>query len=329
MIGTRTPFRVSFIGGGSDLKEFYSITNGCVISTTIDKYMYLFIHQYFDNKIQVKYSKTELVNNISEVKHPIVREVLKRFSVNSIDINSIADVPAGTGLGSSSSYAVGLLHAFYAYKNKYVSSEQLAREACEIEIDILKEPIGKQDQYAAAYGGFNKISFYANGHVDIEPIIMDPEVFEKLQSNLLMFYLGSTRKASDVLYDQKQNILSDKNKFNALSEMKDLTIEIQKCMIDSNLDQFGKLLDYNWQLKKSLSKKISRSDIDDIYELGVKNGAIGGKVLGAGGGGFILFYCEELFHNKLRNALKQLRELSFKFERTGSKIIYVGDTLKE
>jgi D-glycero-alpha-D-manno-heptose-7-phosphate kinase len=165
--------------------------------------------------------------------------------------------------------------------------------------------------------------------VDIEPIIMDPEVFEKLQSNLLMFYIGSTRKASDVLYDQKQNILSDKTKFNALSEMKDLTIEVQKSLTDSNLDQFGKLLDYNWQLKKSLSKKISRSDIDDIYELGVKNGAIGGKVLGAGGGGFILFYCEELFHNKLRNALKQLRELSFKFARTGSKIIYVGDTLKE
>ena len=325
MIGTRTPFRMSFIGGGSDLKEFYTRSPGCVISTTIDKYMYIFVHQYFENKIQIKYSKTELVDRIKEIKHPIVREALKKFELRGVDINSIADIPAGTGLGSSSSYTVGLLHALYSYTGKIVSGERLAREACEIEIDMLKEPIGKQDQYAAAYGGLNKISFYSDGYVDVEPIIMDPVAFDKLKSNLLMFYIGSTRKASDVLSEQKQNILSDKTKFDALSKMSELTMDMQKCLVNSNLEQFGQLLHYNWQLKKSLSKKISGSDIDDIYELGLKNGATGGKILGAGGGGFILFYCEKLFHNKLKNSLIKLRELSFNFERTGSKIIYVGD----
>jgi D-glycero-alpha-D-manno-heptose-7-phosphate kinase len=325
MIGTRTPFRMSFIGGGSDLKEFYSRSPGCVISTTIDKYMYIFVHPYFNNSIQIKYSKTELVEHVEEIKHPIVKEILKKFDLKGIDINSIADIPAGTGLGSSSSYAVGLLHALYSYTGQSVSGERLAREACEIEIDMLKEPIGKQDQYAAAYGGLNKISFYSDGHVDVEPIIMDPVVFDKLKSNLLMFYIGSTRRASDVLSEQKQNILSDKTKFDAVFKMRELTMDMQKCLVNSNLEQFGQLLHYNWQLKKSLSKKISGSDIDDIYELGLKNGATGGKILGAGGGGFILFYCEKLFHNKLKNSLKKLRELKFNFERTGSKIIYVGD----
>ena len=211
MIGIRTPFRVSFVGGGSDLKEFYSRSTGCVVSTSIDKYMYIFIHQYFDNKIQVKYSETELVDRIDQIKHPIVREALKKFQINGVDINSIADIPAGTGLGSSSSYTVGLLHALYGYSSKYVSSERLAQEACELEIDLLKEPIGKQDQYAAAYGGLNKITFYADEHVNVEPIIMEPEILHELQSNLLLFFIGSTRKASHVLSDQKTNILLDQD----------------------------------------------------------------------------------------------------------------------
>tara|TARA_Y100000588_G_scaffold392343_1_gene503884 strand:+ start:5619 stop:6623 length:1005 start_codon:yes stop_codon:yes gene_type:complete len=329
MIGTRTPFRMSFIGGGSDLKEFYSRTPGCVVSTSINKYMYIFVHQYFENKIQIKYSKTELVNNINQIKHPIVREILNRFKINAIDINSIADIPSGTGLGSSSAYTVGLLHALYAFMHRYISAEKLARKACEFEIDILKEPIGKQDQYAAAYGGLNIIRFHPNDHVDVEPIIMDPLAFETLQSNLMLFFLGSKRKASSVLLDQKQNILTDKNKFNILSGMRDLTIEMQKCLVNSNLEEFGKILDRNWQLKKRLSRKISATEIDDIYELGINNGASGGKLLGAGGGGFILFYCEKKYQHKLRSALSNLRELKFKFEGSGSKIIYVGDTLKD
>ncbi len=326
MIGTRTPFRMSFIGGGSDFKDFFSREPGCVISTTINKYMYIFVHQYFENKIQIKYSKTELVRDINQIKHPIVREILNRFQLNSIDINSIADIPSGTGLGSSSSYTVGLLHALYAYTYNYVSAEKLAREACELEIDILKEPIGKQDQYAAAYGGLNIIRFLPDGHVDVEPIIMDPLAIKTLQSNLLLFWVGTTRKASNVLSDQK-NISTDKNKFIALSKMKDLTNEMQKCLVNSNLEKFGTILDRNWQLKKSLSQKISATEIDDLYNLGLKNGASGGKLLGAGGGGFMLFYCEKEYHNKLRNALSNIRELRFNFEKTGSKIIYVGDTL--
>jgi len=326
MIGIRTPFRISFVGGGSDLKEFYSRSSGCVISTSIDKYMYIFVHPYFDSKIQIKYSKTELVDRIDQIKHPIVREALKIFKLNGIDINSIADLPSGTGLGSSSSYTVGLLHALYSYCNKYVSSEQLAQEACKLEIDILGEPIGKQDQYAAAYGGLNFIKFYQNDDVDVEPILMLPDKYVELQNNLLMFYTGKTRRASDILTDQKRNIVSDKNKFKALVRMTELVDEMKKSLIDSNLDDFGYFLDENWHLKKSLSNNISEDEIDELYEKAKDSGALGGKLLGAGGGGFLLFYCEQKYQEKLRYTLKNLRELDFRFERTGSKVIYVGDT---
>ena len=329
MIGTRTPFRISFVGGGSDLKEFYSKVPGSVVSTSIDKYMYIFVHQYFDGKIQVKYSKTELVDRIDQIKHPIVREALRKFKLNGIDINSIADIPSGTGLGSSSSYTVGLLHALYAYCNKYASSEQLAQEACELEIDILGEPIGKQDQYAAAYGGLNFIKFYPNEDVDIEPILLLPSKYTELQQNLLMFYTDKRRSASDVLTDQKRNIISDKKKFKALVRMTELAEEMKKSLIDSNLEDFGYILDENWHLKKSLSNKISEDEIEILYEKAKDSGALGGKLLGAGGGGFLLFYCEQEYQEKLRYVLKNLRELEFRFERAGSKLIYVGDIQKE
>lgn len=325
MIGIRTPFRVSFVGGGSDLKEFYSRSTGCVVSTSIDKYMYIFIHQYFDNKIQVKYSETELVDRIDQIKHPIVREALKKFQINGVDINSIADIPAGTGLGSSSSYTVGLLHALYGYSSKYVSSERLAQEACELEIDLLKEPIGKQDQYAAAYGGLNVITFNNNGKVDVDPILMLPNKYRELQNNLLMFYTGKIRSASDILTDQKRNMRRNKSKFNALVRMTELANEMKKSLIDSNLEDFGHILDENWHLKKSLSNKISRNEIDILYEKAKGSGALGGKLLGAGGGGFLLFYCEQEHQERLRSVLNDLTELVFKFDRAGSKIIYVDD----
>ena len=194
MIGIRTPFRMSFIGGGSDLKEFYSRSPGCVISTTIDKYMYIFTHPFFDERIQLKYSKTELVDEIEDIKHPIIREVLKKFNLNGIDINSISDIPAGTGLGSSSSFTVALLHALNSYTNQHVSPELLARDACEIEIDILKEPIGKQDQYAAAYGGLNIINFLSDGHVNVEPIIIDSKALEILLSPRTPVFLNTWAK---------------------------------------------------------------------------------------------------------------------------------------
>ncbi|MBI65961.1 MAG: GHMP kinase [Candidatus Marinimicrobia bacterium] len=321
MIGTRTPFRVSFIGGGSDLKEFYSRAPGCVLSTSIDKYMYIFVHPFFDEKIQVKYSKTELVENIEDIKHPIVREILSEFNLQGVDINSIADIPAGTGLGSSSSYTVGLLHALYAYRGEIVSPNTLAEKACYIEIDVLNEPIGKQDQFAAAYGGLNIIRFLEDGSVKIEPIKMEEDAYKQLQKCLMMFYTGTSRSASEVLIDQKKNIISDKDKFNAQLMMTQMVEESKDCLVKSNLDEFGEKLDSNWILKRTLSKTISNSIFDDIYNLAKESGAIGGKILGAGGGGFFLFYCPPRYQDKLRFNLKDLKEVPFKFDKYGSKII--------
>tara|TARA_Y100000817_G_scaffold314722_1_gene314789 strand:+ start:135 stop:1085 length:951 start_codon:yes stop_codon:yes gene_type:complete len=313
---------MSFIGGGSDLKEFYEKTPGRVISTSINKYMYIFSHQYFDDKIQVKYSKTELVDDVEKIQHPIVREALRQFNIKSIDINSIADIPSGSGLGSSSAYTVGLLHNLNTFIKKYVSLDNLAEEACRLEIDILGEPIGKQDQYASAFGGLNKITFFPDGKVDVEPIIMDRDLNKNLQNNLLLFYLGSTRKASSVLTDQKSNLISNQSKFDNLKRMTDLVDQMHQSLIKSDLDSFGKILDQNWMLKKTLSNKISNEKIDELYSLGKKNGAKGGKILGAGGGGFILFYCEKKYQNKLRDAMRKLKEVDFHFENSGTKIIY-------
>jgi D-glycero-alpha-D-manno-heptose-7-phosphate kinase len=287
--------------------------------------MYIFIHPFFDNRIQVKYSKTELVERIIEIKHPIVREALRKFAIDGIDINSIADIPAGTGLGSSGSYTVGLLHALYSYTNQQVSSELLAKDACEIEIDILKEPIGKQDQYAAAFGGLNVIRFLPTGEVKVEPINIQPSVYNQLQDNLLLFYTGITRNASDVLSDQKHNLINKQAKFDSMLRMTELVEKAIKNLCESDLDEFGKTLDENWNLKKSLSNKISNTDIDDIYSMAKKNGAVGGKLLGAGGGGFLVFYCRKENQDGLRKVLSRLKEVEFKFDNTGSQIIHKGE----
>jgi len=325
VIGTRTPFRISFVGGGTDLREFYSRHPGCVVSTTINKYMYIFVHRFFEKKIQVKYSRTELVRDVNEIRHPIVREALKKLGLNRLDINSIADIPAGTGLGSSSSFAVGLLHALYAYMSKYQSKEKLAQGACSIEIDMLEEPIGKQDQYAAAYGGLNFITFCPNEDVNVEPIIMHRDKLLELENNLLLFYTGKTRDANDILSDQRSNIINDKEKFSGLIRMTELAKHLRRSLVKGNLDDFGLILDENWQLKKSLSDKISQSRIDKLYEIALKNGAKGGKLLGAGGGGFLAFYCEMKRQESVRRALADLEELTFSFDSFGSRVIYVGD----
>ena len=321
MIGTKTPFRMSFMGGGSDLKEFYTRSPGSVLSTTINKYMYIFIHPFFDKRIQIKYSKTELVDNVNDIEHPIVREALRKFNLNGVDINSIADIPAGTGLGSSSSYTIGLLHALYGYTNQNISAERLASEASEIEIEILKEPIGKQDQYAAAYGDLNIIRFLPDGKVIVEPIIMEQKTYKQLQNNLLLFYTGRKRSASDVLNDQKHNLINEQTKFNSVVHMTELVEKAKTCLSYSDLDGFGKILDENWQLKRSLSSKITNTKIDDIYSIALKNGALGGKILGAGGGGFLLFYCKKDHQKKLKYALSKLREIKFNFESNGSQLI--------
>ncbi len=322
MIATRTPFRISFAGGGSDLHGFYTRHPGCVVSTTINKYMYILIHPFFDQRIQVKYSRTELVNSIAHIQHPIVRVVLERFRTEGVDINSIADVPGGTGLGSSCSFTVGLLHALYAYTGKFASKELLARQACEIEIEILKDPIGKQDQYAAAYGGLNLITFSPDESVQVSPIVMPAGQRQRLCENLVMLYLGGTRAAGDILAGQQENVHRDKNKFNSLVRMTDLAKQLHSSLTNGAIDDMGPILDENWCLKKELSPRISDRWIDSCYETAKQNGASGGKLLGAGGGGFLLLYCPKEHQEKLLHALPDFRHMRFSFDSIGTTIVY-------
>lgn len=326
MIISRTPFRISFVGGGSDMETFYSRHQGAVLSTSIDKYMYISSHKYFHkDTIQVKYSRTETVTNIDDLKHPLLREALRKTRITGgIEISSIADLPSGTGMGSSSSFTVGLLHNLYAINRKYVTHEELAREACEIEIDIVKEPIGKQDQYAAAFGGLNIIYFNQDGSVLVEPLHIKNTIYQALQENLIMFYVGNQRKASDILSEQKKNA-SQGEKFNILKEMVGLVFELRNALYSEHLGDFGKILHENWILKQKLASKISNPEIDEIYHAGLKHGASGGKLLGAGGGGFMLFYCEKEKQSGLKESLKKYNSFDFKFDRDGSKIIYFAD----
>lgn len=325
MIGTRTPFRISFLGGGSDLPVFYSRHTGCVLSTSINKYMHIFVHPFFDDRIQVKYSKTELADMPDQINHPIVRTALMKFGLRGIDINSIADIPAGTGLGSSCSFTVGLLHALYAYVRKYPSKEKLAREACDLEIGDLGEPIGKQDQYAAAYGGLNMITFHADEKVNVEPVIMPKGKLVELESSLLMFYVGGTRSASGVLADQKKNLQKSDAQFQNLVRMTEQARTMRQAFERGDIWELGAALDEGWQLKKSLSGQISGSRIDHFYEKGLKNGALGGKLLGAGGSGFLLFQAPFAEHDRLRHALSDLREMKFAFDHFGTKVSLVDE----
>ena len=326
MIITRTPFRVSFVGGGSDIEDFYKHSQGAVLSTTINKYMYIYTHNFFDeDKIRIKYSKTETVTNVNDINHPIVREVLKKFRIKgALEISSNADVPSNTGLGSSSSFTVGLLHNLYTKFSKYPSKEQLAEEACYIEIDRLKEPIGKQDQYAASFGGLNIFKFNSSGNTRVEPLHLTKETYNMLQNNLLMFYTGLQRKTSEILSEQKKN-MRFKNKFESLKKMVEFVWDLRDALYEEEFTKFGRILHKNWLLKKQLSSNISNSGIEKFYRKALKNGAIGGKLSGAGGGGFLLFYCDERNQNKLRKAMSPLRELKFSLDNEGSKVLYIGD----
>lgn len=322
MIITKTPFRISFVGGGSDLEAFYSQHPGAVLSTSINQYMYISSHKYFDeDQIRVKYSQTETVTNIADLKHPILKSVLQRFKLNGIEISSIADIPGGTGMGSSSSFTVGLLHNLYTSIGKEVSKKELAEEACHIEIDLLKEPIGKQDQYAATYGGMNVIRFEKNGNTIVDPVKISPNLLEELEDNLLMFYLGSQRKASDILTEQKKNT-STADKTQSLIKMVNLVDDLKNSLEAGSLHDMGSILHENWILKQQLASAITNPDINNCYETALKNGALGGKLLGAGGGGFMLFYCKKDQQSQLINALSKLRRFHFSFENKGSTIIY-------
>ena len=277
MILTRTPFRVSFAGGGSDISSFYEKHDGCVLSTAINKYMYISVHPSFGGKDTVlKYSITEEVEDISKIKHIYFRQVLQQLNIHGVEIVSTADVPAGTGLGSSSSFTVGLLHALYSYKGKFVSKERLASEACEIEIEKLGNPIGKQDQYAAAYGGLNYYEFRKDGSVVVEPVIMNEGARRELEENLMMLYTGQLHSASAILKEQSSNITAgdkEKNQLKICGLAKTLRSELQ----NNNIRAMGEILHENWHLKKTLASGISNSVIDEMYECALANGAVGGK----------------------------------------------------
>ena len=324
MIITKTPFRISFCGGGSDMADFYREYGGCVLSTTINRYMYLAIHPYFDeDKVALKYSQNEIVERLSDIQHSIFHCVLNEQCINGVEISSTADVPSGTGLGSSSSFTVGLLHTLACYKGKYISKSRLAEEACQVEIDKLGAPIGKQDQYAAAFGGLNFISFHQDDTVSVEPVIIRRDTLLKLQENLVMFYTGLTHDANVILAEQKRNIRKSDKTTNLL-RMCGLARDMKQSLEENNLNDFGDMLNESWQKKRELAGGISNSQIDGLYEHALKNGAIGGKLLGAGGGGFLLFYCPVENQALLREKMG-LKEFRFQFEHDGSSVVYIGD----
>lgn len=326
MIVTKTPFRISLLGGGSDLQAFYQRSPGACLSFTINKYMYISSHQYFENdQYRLKYSKTETVNNVDQIQHPIFREALKTVNTNAgIELSSIADIPAGTGMGSSSSFTVGVLQNLFTRKNQFIDKYQLANLACQIEIEKLKEPIGKQDQFAASFGGLNTFRFLSHGAVNVESLNLSAEAFNELQNHMVLFYTGTVRSASEVLSDQKQNIVSDEAKFANLKQMVDFVDIGRQYLSQGQFKKFADILHQSWLLKKSLSSKISNGQIDEIYNLAMQSGAWGGKLLGAGGGGFLLFFTPPENRQKLKESLK-LREFPFKIEFDGSKVIYYED----
>ena len=325
MIISRTPLRMSFVGGGSDLPVFYRKFGGAVVSTAINQFVYITVNRKFDEKIRVSYSKTEEAKTVDRIKHPLVREGMKMLGIDGgVEITSIADIPArGSGLGSSSSFTVGMLQALHAFSGRHAGAEQLAREACEIEIGRCGEPIGKQDQYAAAYGGLNFIQFNPDESVFVEPIICKRETIEQLQAHTLVFYTGITRSASAILKHQQAALATEKKKQNVTRKMVELAHDLRRELQHNRAASFGEIIHEGWRLKKSLTAGITSDAIDDWYELARKAGAIGGKLLGAGTGGFLMFYAPPDRHEAIARALGKLRRMNFAFEPSGSRIIFV------
>lgn len=321
MIITQTPLRISFAGGGTDLAGFYRADGGCVISSAIDKYIYVIIKERFDEKIRVGYSRTEMVDSIDEIEHELVRECLRKTGItHGVEVATMADIPSeGSGLGSSSSVTVGLLNAMYAYRGDPQPASVLAREACEIEIDILGKPIGKQDQYIAAFGNLRLIEFHPDEEVDVHHVDMDPEKKRRLSESLMLFYTGQTRKAETILSEQKQNIA---DRMETLRLMKHQAYEIHANLLNGSTDKLGEIMHQGWLYKKQLAGKISNSEIDAMYEKAISAGALGGKIAGAGGGGFMLLYCPPERQASVRSALSGLKELPFNLERDGTKVIF-------
>jgi D-glycero-alpha-D-manno-heptose-7-phosphate kinase len=326
MIITRTPFRVTLGGGGTDLPSFYREHGGFILAVAIDKYMFVNVNTpIVDDKIRVRYTKSELVNHVDQVEHTLAREALRLFRLaNGVEIVSIADIPAGTGLGSSSCYLVGLLNALHALTQNPVGPERLAEEACHIELDILKKPIGKQDQYMAAVGGLTVLDIARDGNVHVRRMGLDVEILEALEHNILMFYTHDMRDATAILSQQDAAAKRrDRTVVSSLEEIKEIGMEICSAIVAGHLRRFGELLDVHWQLKKRLSEGITNPQIDAWYELAKRHGTLGGKISGAGGGGFLMLYCED-GKAQLREAMRQagLRELNFRFDFEGSKVIF-------
>jgi D-glycero-alpha-D-manno-heptose-7-phosphate kinase len=321
MIITQTPLRISFAGGGTDFEGYYGIDGGCVISSAIDKYIYVVIKERFDDKIRVGYSKTEMVDCVDEIEHDLVRESLRMTGITKgVEISTMADIPSeGSGLGSSSSVTVGLLNAMYAHKGELKTAEVLADQACRIEIDILGRPIGKQDQYIAAFGNLRFIQFKPSGDVQVDTVDIDPEKKQRLGESLMLFYTGVSRSSSTILTEQKQNI---SDRIPTLNKMRLQAHDIHESLLKGRVDRMGEVMHQGWLYKKQLAGKISSSEIDRMYDAAMQAGALGGKIAGAGGGGFLLLYCPPEHQRKVREALDGLRELSFNLERDGTKVIF-------
>ncbi|MDY0161817.1 GHMP kinase [Desulfobotulus sp.] len=325
MIIAQTPLRLSFVGGGSDMRAFYERQDGAVICTAIDKYVYAIVKERFDEDIYLNYSEKERVRRVSDIRHDLVREAMRMTGVESgVEITTLADIPSsGSGLGSSSAITVALLHALHTYKNTLVTAEQLAEEACHIEIDILKKPIGRQDQYAAAYGGLNRFVFRKNAQVIRNPVHLAPSLRRRICEGMQLFFTGVTRSADTILSEQQQN-LGQKEKFEALCAMVDLVLPFSEALGEGDLEKCGLLLHENWQLKQSLAAGISNEATAHMYQSARDSGAIGGKIAGAGGGGFMFFFTPPSQQAAVRQALSDFREFPFLFSESGSRIIFDG-----
>lgn len=321
MIIVQTPLRVSFFGGGTDFPPFYLSEGGAVLSSAIDKYIFVTIKKRFDQKIRVGYTRAEMVDSIDEIQHSLMREAFRKTGITQgVEIVTMGDIPSeGSGLGSSSTVTVGALHAMYTYLGEIVSAETLAHEACEIEIDTLKKPIGKQDQYIAAYGGLRFFEFLKDGTIRSEKIHVDEKSQRELNMNFLLFFTGISRK-SDTILEEQQNHINDR--LETLREIKRMAYQARKEVEAANIDVLGELLHKSWLLKKQLAGSISNGSIDNIYAAARQAGAIGGKLTGAGGGGFLLLYCPHAKQDAVRSALSSLQELPFQLEKDGTKVIF-------
>lgn len=323
MIITKTPFRMSFFGGGTDMESFFMENGGAVLSTTFDKYCYVNVRhlpRFFDYSTELSYAKIERVTDVNDIQHPAIREAMKMLDMHEIRLTYEADLPARSGLGTSSSFAVGMINAFYALKGKYADKKKLADAAIYLERELCKEAGGWQDQIAASYGGFNRINFNSDGY-EVLPLIINPERKRQLNNNLMMFFTGFTRFSSDV---QKANASNKADKVNQLKEMLALVDEAEKVLVDkqSDLDEFGRLLDYTWRIKRKTGNTVSTNSIDELYDKGLKAGALGGKLLGAGGGGFLVFYVEPDKQEKVKKAMEDLLYIPFEFEDGGTRVIH-------